>query len=98
MGDTREPEVNLTEPLPALNPRIAARVVNGETLILTPHDSVLHTLNGVATRAWELMSQCSSVSAVAAALAAEYEVDEATAREDVLDLLAQLRQAGILQA
>lgn len=97
MGDSRESEADLTAPLPAVNPRIAARVVNGETLILTPHDSVLHTLNGVATRVWELMGPCHSVSELAAAIASEYETDEATAREDVLELLAQLRAAGILQ-
>jgi hypothetical protein len=79
-----------------MNPKIAARVVNGEALILTPHDSVLHTLNPVATRIWELMREHGTVQAVVAAIVAEYDVAPETAEADLQELLADLREKKIL--
>ncbi|MEB3221632.1 MAG: PqqD family protein [Candidatus Sericytochromatia bacterium] len=80
-----------------MNPRIAARVVNGETLILTPHDSVLHTLNGVATRIWELLREAESLGAVAGAVAEEYEVGQDEALADVVELVVAMQACGILE-
>jgi hypothetical protein len=73
-------------------------VVNGETLILTPHDSVLHTLNGVATRVWALLREASTLGEVADALAAEYDVAKEEALQDVVELVSALQAAGILAA
>lgn len=98
MGDAQQAPSGTPGHFPGLNPRIAARVVRGETLILTPHDSVLHTLNGVATRIWELMAVHHDADGIAAALASEYEVTEEEAREDVSALLTRMREVGILEA
>jgi hypothetical protein len=84
------------DPLPEMNPKIAARIVNGEALILTPHDSVLHTLNPVATRIWELMRVSDSVQAVVAAICEEFDVAKETAEADLHELLADLRERKIL--
>ena len=81
----------------ARNPKVAARVIHGEALILTPHDSVLHTLNPVATRVWELLPTHRTVEAMAQAIAAEYEVDAAQAAEDIEALIAQLLEKQILE-
>ncbi|MEB3328106.1 MAG: PqqD family protein [Candidatus Sericytochromatia bacterium] len=97
MADPLGAPLGALTPPPALNPRIAARVVNGETLILTPHDSVLHTLNGVATRVWELLRKASTLGEVGATLAAEYEVAPDEALADVVDLVAAMQAAGILE-
>jgi hypothetical protein len=75
---------------------VAARVIHGEAMVLTPHDSVLHTLNAVATRVWELLPTHRTISAMAEAIAAEYDVDPATAAKDVEDLVKDLLEKQIL--
>ena len=96
MGDRPSAPTGV-DPLPEMNPKIAARIVNGEALILTPHDSVLHTLNPVATRIWELMRATSSVQAVVAAICEEFDVAQDIAEADLHELLADLRERQILQ-
>jgi F0F1-type ATP synthase membrane subunit b/b' len=81
-----------------LNPRIAARTIAGETLILTPHDSVLHTLNAVGTRIWQLLPQAESLDAIAQTLHEEYEVSVEEARQDVAELIDTFIEKGIAQA
>jgi hypothetical protein len=90
------PGADALEALPARNPKVAARVINGEAMILTPHDSVLHTLNPVATRVWELLPNHLTVEAMATALATEYEVDSHAAAQDVRELMAALLDLKIV--
>lgn len=96
MGDRPGAARGPVNPMPTLNPKIAARVVNGEALILTPHDSVLHTLNPVATRIWELMRTQATLQEVVAAVVAEYDVTPETAEADLQELLADLREKQII--
>ncbi|HEY9723742.1 MAG TPA: PqqD family protein [Oscillatoriaceae cyanobacterium] len=97
MGDRSLSDTQPLEPLPKPHPRVAARVVDGETLILTPADSVLHTLNPVATRIWELLSEHRTLDALVAALTREYDVDRAVAEQDVRNLLTELAEKQIVE-
>lgn len=97
MGDRSIPDAQPLEPLPKPHPRIAARVVDGETLILTPTDSVLHTLNPVATRVWQLLGEHRTLLELVDALVQEYDVDRATAEQDVRSLLADLTERQIVE-
>ena len=97
MGDRPVPDARPLGELPARNPKVAARVIHGEAMILTPHDSVLHTLNPVATRVWELLPTHRTLDAMAQALAEEYDVDPATAKADIEDLASQLVEKMILE-
>ena len=96
MGDRSVPHTRPVGELPARNPKVAARVIHGEAMILTPHDSVLHTLNPVATRVWELLPTHRTITAMAGAIAEEYEVDAATAMRDVEELMEHLLEKKIL--
>ena len=97
MGDRSVPNARPVGELPARHPKVAARVIHGEAMILTPHDSVLHTLNPVATRVWELLPTHRTVEAMAVAIADEYEVDVATATKDIEELVEQLLEKKILE-
>lgn len=96
MGDHSAPGTRPMSALPVQSPRVAARVVNGEALILTPHDSVLHTLDPVATRVWELLPDHRTLESLVAALAMEYDASEATLQADLSELLAELAGKGIV--
>jgi hypothetical protein len=76
---------------------VAARVIMGEAMVLSPHDAIMHALNPVATRVWELVPTHRTLDALVDAIVAEYEVDRQTARQDVEDLIHQLLEKRILQ-
>lgn len=97
MGDRPVPNTHPVGELPIRNPKVAARVIHGEAMILTPHDSVLHTLNPVATRVWELLPTHRTLESLAGAIAEEYEVDMETAKGDIQELMSNLMEKQILQ-
>jgi hypothetical protein len=56
-----------------------------------------YSLDGVAGRMWELLSQPISSGLLADRLAAEYDAPLETIREDVLECLAQLDREGLVR-
>ena len=78
------------------NPQTAGRVIDGQAFVVTPDDNKLHTLNGTATRLWQLAAAGLSPDEAAAALCAEYEIDGATAERDAAAFLDDLVARQIL--
>ena len=78
------------------HPEALARRIEDMFVVLQPDMSELHSLNAVATRIWELIEQERKVADVAAAVVEEYDIDEETARRDVLELLATLRDKQLI--
>ena len=97
MGDHPSAPTYPVNPLPVPNPKVAARVINGEAMILTPHDSVLHTLNPVATRVWELLKVHRDLDGLVGAVVEEFEIDRETATADVQELIGALVEKKILE-
>lgn len=81
---------------PTRSPRTAARVIAGKALIVVIDHKKLHTLSAVGTRIWELCDG-RSVTAIADAVVAEFEVDPATALRDVQRFVTELSALGALQ-
>jgi hypothetical protein len=82
---------------PTRSARIAARVIDGQALIVVIDQRKLHTLNAVGTRVWELCDG-RSVDAIADAITAEFAVDHETALLDVQRFVEELRALGALDA
>lgn len=78
------------------NPQTAGRVIDGQAFIVTPDDNKLHTLNGAATQLWVLAASEISAEDAAAALCAEYEIDEQTAARDAAACLEDMVARQIL--
>jgi hypothetical protein len=53
-------------------------------------------LNGVGLRVWDLLDSPATVDSICDRLGLEYDVDESTCRRDVLELLGQLAEAGLV--
>ena len=74
--------------------------VGGQTVVLPVNDdldlSTMIKLNGTGAFLWERMQEETSEDALVAALLAEYEVDEATARGCVQRFVGKLRDNGFL--
>ena len=77
--------------------------VGGENLLVPLGDQVMDlngliTLNDTAACVWELLAEDCTVDELAAAVAAQFEVDEATARADVQVFLDEIGQLGLLES
>jgi len=73
-----------------------ARVIEGEAVIVTPEDSMLHTLNPVGTFIWERADGAHSLDAIVDELCAEYEVERAQALADALAFVATCVERKVL--
>jgi hypothetical protein len=78
------------------------RRIAGETIVVPIRseaaqlDSV-YVFNEVGSRVWELVEQGRAEDEIVTALAAEFEVDAARARADLLAFVEVLRQAGLVE-
>jgi len=71
--------------------------LEGEAVILNLGDGVYYGLDGVGARVWELLREPRSVDDLAAAVAAEYQVDRASALADLLALLDEMAGRGLVE-
>jgi len=82
----------------ARSPRLAARTLGGEKVIMSADDSSLYVLNEAATALWEAADGRTPLEEIVErAVCAQYEVDRATALRDAEELVAGLAAHGILQ-
>lgn len=70
--------------------------VGEELLMMSTAEGKYFNLNDVGARIWELLAQPVSAEGLVAGLTAEYAVDADTAREQVTEFLAALRERGLL--
>jgi hypothetical protein len=82
----------------ARNPRVAARSLDGEMMIMSGRDSTLFTLNKTATILWKSADGATSLQdIVEREICIEYEVEAAEALRDAETLARELAGHGILQ-
>jgi hypothetical protein len=74
------------------NPKVAFRVIDGEAILLTPHNSMIHTFNPIGTVIWSLLDKEKTISKLVNAIKDEYEVKLKEAEQDVLEFIEQLYQ------
>ena len=68
-----------------------------EVAILELDQGVYFGLNPTGARIWELLASPVAVKVIHAKIVAEYQVDDETARRDVLAVLERLRAAGLIK-
>ena len=73
-----------------------ARRVGEEVIVLDLLGGEYFGLPGVGARVWELLLDGKSLVAVAAAITSEYDVDSTSAEDDVLRLVTELCDKGLL--
>ncbi|MCU0610585.1 MAG: PqqD family protein [Candidatus Eisenbacteria bacterium] len=72
------------------NKDVAWRVIEGEAILISAEDSMLHSLDDVGTRIWELSDGANTVGAITKLICEEFEVDEAQAQTDVVEFITNL--------
>ncbi len=71
--------------------------LEGEAAILNLKRGEYHGLDPVGTTVWSLIERPTPVSKIVDAMVARYEVDRARCERDLLKLLAQLDERGLIQ-
>jgi hypothetical protein len=75
---------------------ISARTIGGETIVLDLPNSQYFAITGVGSRVFELLGEDRTLDDLVTTIVAEFEVDEPTARRDVLAFVDRLHQARLL--
>ncbi len=78
------------------HPDIASRTIDGQEVVVVPETRKLQILNEVATRVWALCDG-RSVEEIAAIIVDEYDVQEDEARADVLELVTDMLERGMVE-
>lgn len=77
---------------------VASRVMGDSALLIHPEADEIKLTNEVGTLVWKLVCERRhTAEAIAAAVVAEFEVDEATAGADVASFLDELARGGLLE-
>jgi hypothetical protein len=75
--------------------QVASRL-GDEIVIMNLQTGVYHGVEGVSAFIWNLLSHPITMGDICARVMAEYNVDEARCRADVMHLLGQLIQEGLI--
>lgn len=81
---------------PQQHPNAAWREVDGEVVIISPEDSVLHELNATASFIWKQATGETSTEEISARLAGEFEVSEEMALADTREMVQYLTEKKLL--
>ena len=69
----------------------------GETVILNLETGQYHGLESVGSRAWGLLAEGTTVARIHAVLCQEFDVDADTCRDDLMHLLRDLAERGLVE-
>jgi len=81
---------------PTQNPDTPARTVEGEAIVITPHDSTLHSLNETATFIWDRANGTVTLEQITQEMLETYEVDEQLLRQDAEAFVSEAVKKGLM--
>ena len=73
-----------------------ARELSGETVLLNLESGIYYGLDAVGTRIWQLIVQGCTIASVCDTMLAEYDVAPDVLRGDIVRLVGDLRERGIV--
>lgn len=76
--------------------QVAARIIDGNAVLVSPESSQLYWLNPVATRVWELATGEHTVADIAGQLCEEFDVERERAEADVREMVQTFVDGGML--
>ena len=80
-----------------LNPLLAWREIDGQIVIISPEDSMVHELNETASFIWKKADSGQGADEIAKNIGIEYSVDASEAQEDMERFLSCLADKALLQ-
>ena len=79
----------------ARNPRLASRAWPDETVVYSPDDHFIHSLNETGGMIWAMLADRPTVAQIAGRIHEQFEVDEDQATRDVIAFLETLMARGL---
>ncbi|MBI5779763.1 MAG: PqqD family protein [Planctomycetes bacterium] len=71
--------------------------IEDDTIIVDPKNRLMHQLNDVGSRVWELLSQRQAIRDIITTITDEYNVDPSAASEDVIQLLDKMSELKLIK-
>lgn len=78
------------------HPDAAWRVFEDGAVIVSPTESVMHSLNPVGTRVWELADGTLTIAEIAQRITEEFDVTEEKATADMQEFVQALSDKGMI--
>ena len=78
------------------DPDAAWRVFEDGAVIVTPQESVMHSLNPVGTRIWELADGSLTMNEILDEVVKDFDVDRGVAEADIIEFCRALTDKGML--
>lgn len=82
--------------IPAPNPSVVGRMVDGEAVLVLPDQGQVKVLNQVGARFWSLADGSRTIAQIAQAICDEYDIDLARAEADALEFFTSLNDKGVV--
>ena len=84
------------------NPNIVFREIAGESILVPIHHQVgeadsIYVLNETGTRIWEFADGKRTLADIIGMISAEFDVDDKTAADDLIEYVGEMRAVGALQ-
>ncbi len=79
-----------------LSPEVLFQELNGEAVLLNLQNEHYYGLNEVGTRLLQFLSENSDVASAQKRLLSEFDVEETTLRQDIINLINELAEAGLI--
>lgn len=77
--------------------KTAFRIIDGDAVIMTLENNILHALNEVGSRIWELSDGSMTLREIIEAINSEYEVDYEESKADCISFVEELRNKHMLE-
>ncbi len=88
--------MNILEKLPKKDNRTASRIIDGEAVIVLTHTSIVHTLNDIGTRIWEMSDGFHTVNQIVKSLCDEFDAPCEQIEKDTIEFLTNLLKKEII--
>jgi hypothetical protein len=80
----------------AVHPSVIARELSGETVLLNLESGIYYGLDAIGTRVWQLLMRGCTIASVCETMIDEYDVAPDVLRGDVVRLVGELHERGIV--
>jgi hypothetical protein len=80
----------------AVHPSVICRELGGETVLLNLVSGIYYGLDAVGTRVWQLLVEGRTIAGMCEAMLEEYDVAPDVLNADIVRLVGELRERGIV--
>ena len=88
--------MTIEEKIPIKSPETAHQIIDGEAVIITPGQMMVHVLNAVGSRIWDLADGRKKIGDIAKILTEEFDVSYETALNDTTEFTGDLAEKEIM--